>query len=101
MFHEEKNISLSATELVEAGSLSAVLAGAKGVNFIVLNLKNSSGKVVSHNVYWLSGDGNYKSMNEMQKTKVDVKVLGEVRGKNEYSWTIQVRNSSDKTCLLL
>ena len=41
LFHEEKSISLSATDVKETTSLSSALADAKGVNFVVLKLKNS------------------------------------------------------------
>ncbi len=96
LFHEEKNINLSATEVKETSSLAAALANIKGVHFVVLNLKNNVGKVISHNVYWLSNDGDYKSLNEMPKTKVDVKVITTGNGKSEKSLTIQITNSTNK-----
>jgi len=99
--HEEKVINLSATEVVETGSAAPALSGSTGVSFIVLNLKNSAGKVVSHNVYWVSNDGDYKPIAEMPKTKVDVKVLTHVKGKNENGWTIQVTNNSDKIAFFI
>ncbi len=101
LFNEEKNISLTATNVKESTSLSSVLSGTKGVNFVVLNLKNSTGKVISHNVYWLSNDGNYKSLNEMQKTTVQTKVLNAVKGKSEKSWKIQITNSTNKIAFFI
>jgi hypothetical protein len=101
LFHEGKSISLSATEVNEATSLSSVLANSKGVNFVVLNLKNNTGKVISHNVYWLSNDGDYKSLNEMQKTNVQTKVLTSAKGKSENSWTIQITNSTNKMAFFI
>lgn len=94
LFHEEKSISLSASDVKETTSLSSALAGAKGVNFVVLNLKNSSGKVISHNVYWLSNDGGYKTLNEMSKTNVQTKVLLSEKGKNENKWKFQITNTT-------
>lgn len=101
LFHEEKNISLSPTEVKETSSLSSALANTKGVSFVVLNLKNNTGKVVSHNVYWLSNDGDFKSLNEMQKTKVDAKVITTVNSKAEKSWTIQITNSTSKLAFFI
>lgn len=101
IFHEEKDISLSAADVKETTSLSSVLGGAKGVNFVVLNLKNGEGKTISHNVYWLSNDGNNKPLNEMQKTKVDTKVLSSVKGKSENSWTIQITNNTNKLAFFI
>jgi hypothetical protein len=101
LFHEEKSISLAATDVKETNSLSSVLATAQGVNFVVLNLKNSTGKVLSHNVYWLSNDGDYKSLNEMQKTGVQVKVLKTSKGKSENTWTIQITNTTTKLAFFI
>ena len=101
LFHEEKNISLSVSEVKEVTSVSSELTNLTGVNFVVLNLKNNAGKVISHNVYWLSGSGDYKSLNEMQKTKVDVKVLSSIKGKDATSWTIQITNPTKKIAFFI
>ena len=101
LFHEEKSISLAATDVEEITSISSVLAGIKSVSFVVLNLKNSAAKVISHNVYWLSNNGDNKSLNEMGKTKVDAKVINSAKSKSESSWTIQITNNSDKLAFFI
>ena len=101
IYHEEKNISLSGTDVKETTSIASVLAGAKGVNFVVINLKNSKGKSISHNVYWFSNEGDYRSLNEMQKTKVETSVISSVKGKSENSWAIQITNTSDKLAFFI
>ena len=101
LFHEEKKISLSATEVKETSLLSSALANIKGVSFVILNLKNSIGKVVSHNVYWLSNDGNYKSLNDMQKTKLETKLITTGNNKSEKSWTIQITNTTGKLAFFI
>jgi hypothetical protein len=101
IFREEKSISLSSTDVKETSSLSAVLAGLRGVNFVFLNLRNNSGKVISHNVYWLSKEGDYRSLNEMQKTNLDTKVLSTIKGKNETIWSIQLTNKTNKIAFFI
>ena len=101
LFHEEKNISLSETDVKETTSLSSALAAAGGMKFVVLNLKNGTGKVISHNVYWLSNDGNCKVLNDIQKTAVRAKILSTTKGKNENSWLIQVTNNTDKIAFFI
>jgi exo-1,4-beta-D-glucosaminidase len=96
MFHEEKNIDLSATEIEDVSSLSQALAGAKGVNFVILRIKNSAGKTISTNTYWLSGDNDYKSLNGMEKAEIRVTVTPKIPAKTEKSWTVQVTNSTGK-----
>jgi hypothetical protein len=101
LFHEEKSISLSETDVKETTSLNSVLAGAQGVNFVILNLKNSTGKVISHNVYWLSGNGDYKSLNEMTVTGVQTSVMTVAKGKSESTWTIQITNNTNKLAFFI
>ena len=101
IFHEEKNVSLSAADVKETISLSSALATAKDVNFVVLKLKNSTGKLVSHNVYWFSSDGDFRSLQEMQKTDVEANVVGSSKSKNEKVWTIQITNSTNKIAFFI
>jgi Exo-beta-D-glucosaminidase Ig-fold domain/Glycosyl hydrolases family 2/Glycosyl hydrolases family 2, sugar binding domain/Glycosyl hydrolases family 2, TIM barrel domain len=100
IFHEEKTVDLAETDVKETNSLSAVLSTANGVNFVVLNLKNNSGKVISHNFYWIS-KGDYKSFNDMPSTRVDAKVLSAIKGKSETSWTIKIENKTDKLAFFI
>jgi hypothetical protein len=44
LFHEEKDLDLGATEVEETIDLSAVLKDSKDVRFVVLRLKDNSGK---------------------------------------------------------
>jgi exo-1,4-beta-D-glucosaminidase len=100
-FHEEKNISLSTTDVKEITSLSPVLSEAKGVNFVVLNLKSSTGRTVSHNVYWISAKGDYRQLNEMQKTDVEAVIINSVKGKSETIWTIKIANTSNRLAFFI
>jgi len=101
IFHEEKNVILSNTEVKETADLSSALKGASGVNFVVLNLKNNTGKIISHNAYWLSNAGDYTSLQELQKTNLDIKVLASAKGKSENSWTIQISNNTSRLAFFI
>jgi exo-1,4-beta-D-glucosaminidase len=98
---ENVNVSLSPTDIKETSSLEKVMKEAKGVTFVVLNLKNQSGKVISHNVYWISPDGDYKSMNEMAETNINVSVLNEEKGKNDREWNVRITNSTGKIAFFI
>jgi len=52
-------------------------------------------------VYWLSNDGDYKSLNDMQKTNVQTKVLIAAKGKSENSWAIQITNTTNKLAFFI
>jgi hypothetical protein len=101
LFHEEKNINLAATEVKEVMSISSVLSGHNGVNFVVLKIKNNSGKIISQNVYWLSNDGDYKSMVVMQKTSVKSEILTSAKSKSERTWTIKLSNTTNKLAFFI
>ena len=101
LYHKEKSVNLIATDVQQPFSLSKVLKGAQGVTFVVLNLKDSSGKIVSHNVYWLSEDEDFTSLNGMEKTKVKVEVLKAEMNNTESSWTIQITNSSGRIAFFI
>jgi exo-1,4-beta-D-glucosaminidase len=101
LFHEEKSVDLSETEAEETSDLSAVLKGSQGVKFVVLRLRDSGGKTISSNTYWLSADNDYRQMNSMEKTRVETKVtLAAGNGINK-SWTVQVTNSSNKLAFFI
>ena len=101
LFAEEAIFNLKPTEVKETSALAPVLEKAKGVAFVVLKLKEGSGKVISDNVYWISGDGDYKSMNDMPKTTVQTKIVSSARGKNEYTYTIMLSNTTDKIAFFI
>ncbi len=94
VFHEEKQINLSATEVETTTDLSAVLSKASGICFVVLRLKDNTGKTLSYNTYWLSANNDYKTLSNMQKANVSFKVTGNKDSKTDRSWTINVTNTS-------
>ncbi len=100
LFHEEKDVDISGPGTQEALSLAKPLSG-DGVKFVVLNLRDSQGRVVSHNVYWLSGNKDYKAMNNMERTSVFAKLLDSKKGNSEHSWTIRISNNSDRIAFFL
>jgi len=101
IFSESANLSLSLSEVKETISLASVLEKMKEVTIVVLNLKDASRKVVSRNTYWLSSGKDYKAMNTMPETQVEVKVLKHEKGKNEEMWTIGIANNTNKLAFFI
>lgn len=101
LFHQEAKLNLTATDVKEPFSLSQVLAEAKGVNFVVLNLKDATGKVISHNVYWLAADNNYKALNTMPRTQVKASIVKSEQLKNEKQWTVKLTNESKQLAFFI
>jgi hypothetical protein len=101
VFHNTEKVALSSTEVKESLSLATVLAGQKDVTFVVLNLNDSNGNLVSHNVYWISSNNEFKSMNSLSKTAIQIKVLKTTKENNELKWTIQYSNPGDKIAFFI
>jgi exo-1,4-beta-D-glucosaminidase len=96
VLHEEKPVSLSASDVKVASNLAQVLGSANGVRIVVLRLKDDAGKVVSSNTYWLSKDEDYKAMNSMPETTVEAKAENKGFGKSENTWTVDLTNNGSK-----
>jgi hypothetical protein len=90
------HVELSETGTLEVIKLKDILVGAKGVSFVVLNLTDIAGKIVSHNVYWLSPGDDFTGFNNMAGTRVEAKVLKTEKGVSEDKWTMQFSNNTDK-----
>jgi beta-galactosidase/beta-glucuronidase len=90
------NVGMAQTGVQEVAQLKEVLAANNGVSFVVLNLKNPAGKVVSHNVYWLSATDDFNALNTLKPATVTAKVLKTEKGASENKWTIAFTNTSDK-----
>ncbi len=101
IFLEEKSVSLTNTDVKQISSLAKVLESEKGVNFAVLNLKDGEGRIISHNVYWLSKEEDYTSINGMAAADVKVEVLNKGKSKTENSWTIRITNSSARLAFFI
>lgn len=101
LFREESKLNLGPSDVKETTSLAAVIGKTKGIVFVVLNLKNNTGKVVSHNVYWLSDDGDYKSLSNIAETSVQVSILKKESRKSENSWTVQLTNTTGKVAFFI
>ncbi|MGN6193480.1 MAG: glycosyl hydrolase 2 galactose-binding domain-containing protein [Ginsengibacter sp.] len=101
IFSQDKIINVKSADVEKTISLSNILSNEKGISFVVLNLKNSSGKTISQNTYWFSPDHNFKSLKEMASTKVNVKILQTEKGKNETKWTLQFTNSTKQIAFFI
>ena len=74
LYSQSQQVSLAETEVKKIVGLSSRLSTNSGFVFVVLNLTDANGKLVSHNVYWMSPDQNFQALNQMQKVSVQMKV---------------------------
>jgi len=93
IFTGNAGIDLGATDVKESIDLEKVLKEAQGISFVILNLRDKAGNVVSHNSYWISRSGDYRALNDMSSTGVETMVLKSETDGNDRTWKIRIRNN--------
>jgi hypothetical protein len=101
LYSKTENVDLSSTTVTESASISDVLSGNKGVSFVNLDLKDANGKLVSHNVYWIAGNNDFKSLNDLPAASVNVTVVNATGSMNEKKWTLEFRNTTDRIAFFI
>jgi hypothetical protein len=93
VFSKTDNFDLGASESREGLQLAEVIKKTGGVSFVVLNLVNSTGKILSHNVYWLSANNDFRSLKELKHAEIKTNVLEFKKSVDEERWTFQFTNT--------
>ena len=101
-----KSFKVAHLGLSEAGNQEAIplkdfLSSAQGMSFVVLNLSDASGKLVSHNVYWLAPGNNFSGFNGLARTQVQAKLIKSEIGFSEDKWTLQFTNNTGKLAFFI
>lgn len=94
LYHHTSTVNLSSTGTQSAMPLKTILADKKELCIIVLNLKDATGKVVSHNTYWTAPGNDYKALNNMSHTAVTTKVIRAEKGYKENKYILQIANNT-------
>jgi beta-galactosidase/beta-glucuronidase len=95
-FHQTSTISSKPTTATEVFSVASSLAREAGVVFVVLHLKDSHGKMISQNVYWMHPKHDYTSVSQMKRTEVQAKLVGLSKVKGSYSYRLEFSNQSNQ-----
>ena len=93
LLHEEKEISMEETDVQIASNISQVLNAGDKVSFVLLRLKDKSGRIISSNTYWQSKDEQFSSMNGMAEQSVDISIMNDGIARSEKRWKLEISNS--------
>ncbi|HTI61103.1 glycoside hydrolase family 2 protein [Mucilaginibacter sp.] len=101
-----KTFTANAVRLDSAGTKEIIPIGKalKDINemvFVVMNLKDGAGKMVSRNTYWLAPGNDLKALNNMPNANVTIKLLNAIKEKTEDKWTLEIANTSDKVAFFI
>jgi hypothetical protein len=94
LYSNTVKVSLNATGTALAMPLKSVLENKEELCFVVLSLKDASGKIVSRNAYWTAPQNNYRALNDMPNVGLNTAVIKTEKGNNENKYTLQITNNT-------
>jgi hypothetical protein len=94
LFAQNTTLNIGESEVKKTISLNAILSNYSALSFVVLNLRDASGKLVSHNVYWFSKDHQYQALKDLPIVKLNTKIIQKVKDQSNTKWTIQFKNTT-------
>jgi len=96
IYQHAAEVSITGTGTQVVVPLKAVLGNIKEMCFVVLRLKDATGKTISRNTYWTAPGNNYRSLNDLTATSVVGKLLKIEKGLSENKYSVQIINNSSK-----
>src|ERR1700722_5104700 len=101
LFKQKGQISLDTTDVKEVLSLRDILSRTEGVSFVLLSLKDQTGKTLSQNTYWISPGHDFADLRAMPSATVRTTVTG-MRQQGAFTeWTVQFTNTSQRLAFFL
>ncbi|MDP4238171.1 MAG: beta galactosidase jelly roll domain-containing protein [Bacteroidota bacterium] len=94
--HQTKVVDIKKESVTKVIPLSQVLSQRKDVSFVVLRLKDETGKIISRNTYWLSPDDDFKPMSGMNKAQIKASIVNKEHIGTHCQWTLKITNPSEQ-----
>jgi len=101
LFNQTKKASLNEAGVEELTQLSPTLKNASGVSFVILNVKDGSGKSISHNAYWLAPDTDYTALKNMPKAQLKLTVVNSKIVGSDEKYDVHVVNTSNQVAFFV
>jgi beta-galactosidase/beta-glucuronidase len=101
LFKQEGHASLDNTDVKEILSLRDILNRTEGVSFVLLTLKDETGKTLSQNTYWMSPGHDFADLRAMPPATVRTTVTGTRHQGAFTEWTLQFTNTTARLAFFL
>jgi hypothetical protein len=101
LYHQNGSVSMDTTDTKAVMSLAAILRRTQGISFVLLSLKDNTGRRISHNVYWMEPHHDFTTLKQMPAARMQVKVLGSLTTGNDRAWTLRFSNVSGQLAFFL
>lgn len=99
--HRTQKFNMPSTGVKPLFAIGYALPRTKGTAFVVLNIKDALGKVVSHNTYWLSPNEKYQDVTDMPHTTVQVKVISTITSGTDKKWVVSFSNNTKQLAFFI
>jgi hypothetical protein len=96
IIHQTATVEVNAANVNSVFSLAEKIKEIKGVTFLLLTMKDVTGKTLSYNSYWLAPKQDFTAMAAMPQTQVTLKTEQSTADKSSRKWTIQLANPTDR-----
>jgi len=101
LYSHAAKVSLGNTGTTSAMPLKAELAKINELCFVVLDLKDASGKIVSRNAYWTAPENNYRTLNDMPKVGLTTAIIKTEKSNKEKKYTLRIINNTKQLAFLV
>jgi exo-1,4-beta-D-glucosaminidase len=101
IIHQSESLQVNAAGVHSVFTLADKIKKIKGVTFLLLTMKDASGKTLSNNSYWLASKQNFTSMASMPKTQVDLKTVETGADKSNRKWTFRLSNPTNRVAFFV
>jgi beta-galactosidase/beta-glucuronidase len=96
LFAQKTTLNIRESDVKKTISLNTILSNYTALSFVVLNLSDVNGKLVSHNVYWFSKDHQYQALKDLPTVKLNAKIIQKVTDQSNTKWTFQFTNTTSQ-----
>ncbi|HKJ47364.1 MAG TPA: beta galactosidase jelly roll domain-containing protein [Balneolales bacterium] len=97
--HEQK-INAGSYNVTQVISLESTLTKHNELTFVGLSMRDRSGKVVSHNFYWLAPDNKFQVLNKLPRANLNISV-SRVSNAKVPTWKIYIQNPTDRIAFFI
>ena len=96
LFTQKTSLNIGESEVKKTSTLSSILSKYTALSFVVLNLKDADGKLISHNVYWFAKEHQYQALKDLKPAKLSVKTIQKKTDQTNTIWTFQFTNTTNQ-----
>jgi hypothetical protein len=100
LFAQKTTLNIRESDVKKTISLNTILSNYTALSFVVLNLSDVNGKLVSHNVYWFSKDHQYQALKDLPTVKLNAKIIQKVTDQSNTKWTFQFTNTTSQIAFI-